>query len=71
MINKAKYIIEFDFRGFFNTVQIEAVGKVLWKFQVPKYMIANLLLISSADIKNIPTPQMLEYLNTLDPQEQG
>ncbi len=70
-ILKAKYIIEFDFRGFFNTVKVEAVGKVLNKYQVPKYMIANILLISSGDVDNISTNKMLEYLNSVDPDEAG
>jgi hypothetical protein len=51
----AKYVFEFDFKGFFNSVNIEAVGEVLHRFNVPKYMIAQLLLISSGDVKNIST----------------
>jgi hypothetical protein len=70
-IIKAKNIIEFDFRGFFNTVNVEAVGKTLHQFMIPKYMIANLVLINSGDVKNINIAEMLNYVNSVDPDEAG
>ncbi len=50
---KAKYIIEFDFTGFFNTVRAEAVGDVLNRMFVPKYMCAYLVNMSTTEVKNI------------------
>jgi len=68
---KAKYIYEFDFTGFFNTVRIEAVGDTLDKFYVPKYMIAQLINNSSVDVENIMTSKMFELTTTKDPKKTG
>jgi hypothetical protein len=67
----AKNIFEFDFAGFFNTVNVEAVGTVLHRFNVPKYMIASLLLISSGDIRNISIDRLLYLNKTKKPEEAG
>jgi hypothetical protein len=60
----AKYILEFDFAGFFNTVKIEAVGNTLNRFFVPKYVIAYLVLLSSGDVDNISQKKMLELIKS-------
>jgi hypothetical protein len=67
----AKYIMEYDFAGFFNTVRMEAVGKTLNRFIIPKPIIAYLINISSADIKNIGSKTRNKYLKTKDPTKQG
>lgn len=70
-ILKAKYIVEFDFSGFFNTVKIEAVGDILYQFNFPKFMIAYLVTLSSGDINNIDTKEMRKLVQTKDPTKQG
>jgi hypothetical protein len=70
VINKA-WIMDFDFTGFFNTVRIEAVGDVLHRLYVPKYMIAYLVTISSSEIENISLGQVLRNLKSKDPRKQG
>jgi hypothetical protein len=67
----AKFIFEFDFAGFFNTVRIEAVGNTLHRLYVPKYMIAYLVNISSAEVENIGIIDALSNLTTEDPTKQG
>jgi hypothetical protein len=68
---KAKNIFEFDLTGFFNNVNVEAVGKTLHKFNVPKYVISCLILIGSGDIENIPIEKELYLLKTTVPEEAG
>jgi hypothetical protein len=68
---KAKNIFEFDFTGFFNTVNIEAVGEVLHQFNVPKYMITAIVLISSGDVTNITMKKMVYLRSTKIPEELG
>jgi hypothetical protein len=63
--------MDFDFTGFFNTVRIEAVGDVLHRLYVPKYMIAYLVTISSSEIENISLGQVLRNLKSKDPRKQG
>jgi hypothetical protein len=70
-IVKAKWILEFDFTGFFNTVRIEAVGDVLNRYMVPKYMIAYLVNISSVDITNIDLKTANRYLKSKKKNQQG
>jgi hypothetical protein len=70
-IINAKYIIEFDFAGFFNTVRMEAIGKTLDRFLVPKPMIAYLINISSMDIQNIGSKTKDRLLKTQDPTKLG
>jgi hypothetical protein len=60
----AKYILEFDFTGFFNTVRIEAVGTVLSRCLVPKYMIAHIVNLCSVDVENIKIPDMKKLIKT-------
>jgi hypothetical protein len=67
----SKNIFEFDFTGFFNTVNIEAVGKVLHQFNVPKYITAALLSISSGDVENIPIKKLIYLMETRKPEEAG
>jgi hypothetical protein len=50
---KAKYIFEYDFTGFFNTVKIEAVATTLHRLYVPKYLVAYMVNITSSDVTNI------------------
>ncbi|HYT40826.1 MAG TPA: reverse transcriptase domain-containing protein [Methylomirabilota bacterium] len=68
---KAKYIFEYDFSGFFNTVRIEAVGDTLHRLYVPKVIVAYICNISSGEIKNISRWQLLKNLKTKDPTKQG
>jgi hypothetical protein len=64
-------VFEYDFKGFFNTVRMEAVGNTLERFMVPKPMIAFLINISSIDVKNISPKTRDEYLKTKDPTKLG
>jgi hypothetical protein len=68
---KAKYIFEFDFTGFFNTVRLEAMAKTLDRFYVPKYLTAYLVAISSVDLENISKKDSKYLLTTKDPTKQG
>jgi hypothetical protein len=70
-IINAKFIFEFDFAGFFNTVRMEAIGNTLNRFLVPKTMIAYLINVSAIDIKNISPRTRNRYLKTRDPTKQG
>jgi hypothetical protein len=70
-IINAKYIFEFDFSGFFNTVRIEAVGNILDRFMVPKYMVAYLVNVASQDVDNISKKTMKANYKTKDPTRQG
>jgi hypothetical protein len=63
--------VEFDFEGFFNTVKIEAVGNVLHSFFVPKYMVGYLVSLSSGDVENIETQEMVKNVKTKDPTKAG
>jgi hypothetical protein len=67
----AKNIMEFDFTGFFNTVRVEAVGDVLNRYMVPKYMIAYFFNVSTGEIKNIDKKSANKYLKSKKKSEQG
>jgi hypothetical protein len=67
----SKYILEFDFTGFFNTVRVEAVGETLERLMTPKYMIAYLVNISSRDLINISKKYMEKLDKSKDPKKQG
>jgi hypothetical protein len=68
---KSRFIYEFDFTGFFNTVRIEAVGDVLHAFKVPKYMVGYLVTMSSVDVENISKKDMMKLLHSSDPSQAG
>jgi hypothetical protein len=70
-IIKAKYIFEFDFAGFFNTVRIEAVGNILNQFYVPKYMVGYIVTMASGDVENIDAQKLIKLCKTTDPTKQG
>ncbi|HYT42845.1 MAG TPA: hypothetical protein VEP90_10885 [Methylomirabilota bacterium] len=55
-------------------MRIEAVGDVLNRFCVPKYMIGYLVTLSSGDVKNIggsATKRLIDLATTKDPEKQG
>lgn len=60
--HKAKFVYEVDFKGFFNSVRLEAVGRYLHKFCLPKFLVLHMLNLCSSDIENIPPPELLTHI---------
>lgn len=63
--------MEYDFRGFFNNVKVSAVGDVLHKFYMPKYMVGYLVTLMSQDVENITIGEARRLVNSEDPTQAG
>jgi hypothetical protein len=50
---------------------VEAVGEVLRRFGVPKYMVGYLVCLSSGEVENISLREMFSFVLTKDPQQAG
>jgi hypothetical protein len=65
---KKKFIYEFDFYGFFNTVRHSAVGEILREFLVPKYVVIHLMNLCSSEIANVSVGDFLnDYSKSFPP----
>lgn len=57
-----KNIYEYDFSGFFNTINITAVGKMLLYNKVPKFMVIHLMALCGSEVTNEKPAAFVEHL---------
>lgn len=66
IIKKEKNIFEYDLKGFFNTVRLESVSRVLAQYKVPKFVVIHCVLLSRGDITPPTVGQMLGLVKASD-----
>lgn len=64
-----KYIYEYDYSGFFNTINLSVVGKTLLSYKTPKYITIHLLGLSSSDVANIGYGTLAAHLSGSEVEE--